>query len=188
MNDDHDFERATRALLDDGSDRIPAATIDAVLLAVRTTPQERDLRIPWRTTTMSAPMRLFAAIAIVLIVGVAAFNLLGSSPGLGGVASPSPTAAQSAPAPTPTPNASPTPYAINTATWTAYTSQRYGFSIGHPVDWPLSTGGIPLASATRDWSYPADANADPYSPAIETFVAANADIAASAWSVAVKPG
>ena len=110
MNDDHDFERATRAFLDDGSDRTPATTIDAVLLAVRTTPQERDLRIPWRTTTMSTPLRLFAAIAIVLIVGVAAFNLFGSSSGVGGVASPSPTAAPSAPAPTSTQSASPTPY------------------------------------------------------------------------------
>ena len=161
MNDDHDFERATRAFLDDGSDRTPATTIDAVLLAVRTTPQERDLRIPWRTTPMSTPMRLVAGIAIVLIVGVAAFNLFGSSPGVGGVASPSPSAAPSAAAPTPTPNASPTPYAINTATWTAYTSQHYGFSIGHPADWPV------LSTATRDWTYPEDATADPNGTARE---------------------
>ena len=182
MNDDHDFDRATRAFLDDGSDRTPATTIDAVLLAVRTTPQERDLRIPWRTTPMSTPMRLFAGIAIVLIVGVAAFNLFGSSPGVGGVASPSPSSAPSAPAPTPTPNASPTPYAINTATWAAYTSGRYGFTIGHPTDWSVET------TATRDWTYPADATADPTSPAVETFLSAAGDIGASAWSVAVKSG
>lgn len=182
MNDDHDFERATRAFLDDGSDRTPATTIDAVLFAIRTTPQERDLRIPWRTTTMSTPIRLFATLAIVLIVGVAAFNLFESSSGVGGVASPSPSAAPSAPASAPTPSASPTPYAINTATWTDYTSQRYGFSIGHPADWPVYN------TATRDWTYPADATADVTSPAIETFVASDSTIAASAWSVAVKSG
>lgn len=183
MNDEHDFEHATREFLDDGFDRTPPSTIDAVLLAVRTTPQERDLRIPWRTTPMSNPLRLVAAIAIVVIAGVAAFNLFGSSPGVGGVASPSPTAAQSAPAPTPSPSASSTPYPINTATWQTYTSRRYGFSIGFPADWVVHT------TATRDWTYPADATADPYSTAIETFVGpANEDIGASAWSVAVKPG
>ncbi len=131
---------------------------------------------------MSTPMRLVAAIAVVLLAGVAAFNLLGSSPGVGGAASPSPTVAPSTPAPTPTPALEPTPYAIDTATWTAYPSSRYGFSIGHPADWVVHT------TASRDWKFPADANADPYSPAVETFLAANGDVAASAWSVAVKPG
>jgi hypothetical protein len=180
MNDDLDFERATREFLDEGSDRTRATTIDAVLLAVRTTPQERDLRIPWRTTPMSNPMRLVAAIAIVLVAGVAAFNLFGSSPGVGGVASPSPTAAQSNPAPAPT--AAPSSDAIDTATWQTYTSRRYGFSIGRPADWSVHH------IATRDWTYPADANANGYNAAVETFVSPNEDIAASAWSVAVKPG
>ena len=111
MSDDHDFERATRAFLEEGSDRTPPATIDAVLLAVRTTPQERDLRIPWRTTPMSNLMRLVAAMAVTVVVGVVALNLFGASPDAGGVgaggspsASPVPT-----PTPTPTPTSTPTP-------------------------------------------------------------------------------
>lgn len=131
---------------------------------------------------MSTPMRLFAAVTIVLIVGVAGFNLFGSPSGTGGVASPSPTAAPSASAPTATPSSSPTPYAINAATWTAYTSQRYGFSIGHPADWFV------LNTATRDWTYPADATANANSPATENFSAPDNSIVASAWSVAVKSG
>jgi hypothetical protein len=103
MNDDHDFEHATREFLDDGSDRTPAATIDAVLLAVRTTPQERDLRIPWRTAPMSNPVRLVAAIAVIVVAGVAAFNLFGPSPDVGGVGAGGEPSASPSPAPTSTP-------------------------------------------------------------------------------------
>jgi hypothetical protein len=103
MNDDHDFEHATREFLDDGSDRTPAATIDAVLLAVRTTPQERDLRIPWRTAPMSNPIRLVAAIAVIVVAGVAAFNLFGPSPDIGGVGAGGEPSASPSPAPTSTP-------------------------------------------------------------------------------------
>ena len=156
MNDDQAFERAARALLDDGPDTTPSATIDAVLLAVRTTPQERDLRIPWRTAHMSNPMRLVAVIAIIVVGGVAAITLFGRSPGVGGVgggSSPSPTATPSTSAPSsPAPAASPqpSPFVIDLATWTSYTSTRYGFSISHPADWSVSP-------ATRAWRFPADA-------------------------------
>jgi hypothetical protein len=180
MNDDHAFERATREMLDDGSDRTPTAAIDAVLLAVRTTPQERDLRIPWRTAPMSNPMRLVAAIAVIVVAGVAAVFLLRPSPGgvggVGGVSSPSPTATPSPPAPTPSPQPSPTP---RTATWTTYVSDRYGFSVGHPADWSERP-------STHVWAFPTDAAWD--NTASESFIAPGATARASAWSVAVTPG
>jgi hypothetical protein len=181
MNDDgYAFERATRALLEDGSDRTPAATIDAVLLAVRTTPQERDLRIPWRTAPMPIPMRLVAAIAVIVVAGAAAFSLFKPSSGAGGLSTPSPTVTPSAPAPSPSPQ--PTPFAIDLTTWTSYTSTRYGFSISHPADWTVTP-------ATRAWVFPADATVyGPRNAGTENFVAANGDVAASAWSVAVPPG
>ncbi len=91
MNDDRAFERATREFLEDGSDRTSAATIDAVLLAVRTTPQERDLRIPWRTAPMS---NLTAACRPgrdgLLVVGIVALNLRPASGTVGGKAPPTP--------------------------------------------------------------------------------------------------
>jgi hypothetical protein len=183
MNDDRAFERAIQELLDDGSDRTPADTIDAVLLAVRTTPQERDLRIPWRTVAMSNPLRLVAAIALVAVAGVAAFNMFGPSRGVGGASSPPPTATPTATpsAPAPTASSQPSPYAFDASTWPIYTSKRYGFIIGHPADWTVTP-------ATSTWRFPADAMLHEGSSAMELFVSADGSIAASAWSVAVKPG
>jgi hypothetical protein len=100
MNDDPEFKRATRDLMELGSDRTPDTTIDAVLLAVRTTPQERDLRIPWRNAPMSNPMRLVAAIAIIVVVGVAALIGINLGRGNAGVGAPA--------APTPSPTPAPT--------------------------------------------------------------------------------
>jgi hypothetical protein len=178
-DDDRAFERAISELLDGGSDRTSSDTFDAVLLAVRTTPQERDLRIPWRTAAMSNPMRLVAALALVAVVGVGAFSLFGPSRGIGGASSPPPTAPPSAPAPTARPQ--PSPSAIDASTWPSYTSKRYGFSIGHPAGWTVTP-------STGAWRFPADATLHESSSATETFVSADGSIAASAWSVAVKPG
>lgn len=104
MNDNRSFERATHDWLEDGSDRTSAAMIDAVLLAVRTTPQERDLQIPWRTPTMPKSLRLAAMFAIVAVLGIGASALLrnGSSVGPGTTASPT-----TIPSPTTPPSATP---------------------------------------------------------------------------------
>ncbi len=96
MNDDRAFERATHDWMDGGSDRTPVATIDAVLLAVRTTPQERHPRIPWRTAPVFTPARLLLALAAVLVVAIpiaiGASLLGGPERGVGAPsASPSPT-------------------------------------------------------------------------------------------------
>lgn len=67
---DRTFERAVRDWLDDGSDRTPRHAIDAVLLAVKTTPQERDLRLPrlaWRPRTMFDRLAVAAVAAVVAI-------------------------------------------------------------------------------------------------------------------------
>ena len=114
MNGDRAFERATRDWLEDVIDRTPASTIQAVLLAVRTTPQERDLRIPWRTPRMSNPMRLAAAIAIVAVVAFAGLNLFGRG-GTGSTPTPSPT---TTPTPSPSPTLAPSPSATaDTTGW-----------------------------------------------------------------------
>jgi hypothetical protein len=177
-DDDRAFERAIRELMEDGSDRTPADTIEAVLLAVRTTPQERDLRIPWRTALMPNPMRLVAALAVIAIAGLAAFNLSRPAPGgVGGSSSPSPTVTRSAPASTPSPQPSPTPL---TATWTTtYTSNRYGFSIGHAADWSVSP-------AHHNWTSSTDSN--PGTGGTEEFGSPDGHVRVSAWSVAVQPG
>lgn len=114
MNHDRAFERATRDWLEAGSDRTPRATVDAVLLAVRTTPQERDLRIPWRTPTMPKNLRLVAMIAIVAVVGLGASALLRNGSSVG----PSPTSSPSV-VPSPTTIPSPTAPSVTPSTTVA---------------------------------------------------------------------
>jgi len=126
---------------------------------------------------MPNSMRLVAATAVVVVVGVVGFNLLPRSPGVGGVSSP-PTLPPCAAAPTP--SQSPAASPIDTTTWTPYTSTSYGFSICHPAAWTVRP-------ATGVWSFPADATLYEKSPA-ERFAAADSSIAVSAWSVAVAPG
>ena len=82
-----------RDWLDDGSDRTPPAAIDAVLLAVKTTRQERDLRIPRRFTKMPTYMRLAAGIAIVAVLGVGVVAYLNGGPNTAGPPTPAPTTA-----------------------------------------------------------------------------------------------
>ena len=96
------FERAVRDWLEDGSDRTPRPAIDAVLLAVKTTRQERDLRIPRRFTQMPTYMRLAAGIAIVAVLGVGALAYFSGGPNTGAPPTPAPTT-QATPAPTPSP-------------------------------------------------------------------------------------
>ena len=83
MNDNRGFERITAEWLDDGSDTTPRAVIDAVLLAVRSTPQERDLRLLWRTRSMTMYLRVAAVIATVTVAGLAALYALGYWPNIG---------------------------------------------------------------------------------------------------------
>lgn len=93
MSDKRDFDRAVDQWLDDGSDVTPPEVIDAVLLAVRSTPQERDFRASWRTTAMTSYLRVAAVIALAVIASTAAMLTFG--PGASGIgqtgATPSPT-------------------------------------------------------------------------------------------------
>jgi len=95
MTDQRGFERAVYDWLAEGSDTSPQAAVDAVLLAVTTTPQERDLRLPWRNPTMHAPTRLATGIAVIAIVGVAVFSFTGPAAPVGS----GPTATSQASAP-----------------------------------------------------------------------------------------
>jgi hypothetical protein len=174
MSDRH-FDKAVNDWLESGSDRTPPAAIDAVLLAVKTTPQERDLRIPRRFIEMTFPMRLAAAIAIVAVLGVGAFTFLVRNPnsGFGGTPTPSPTL-------TPTAAAAATLGPIDTSTWTTYISNRYGFSIGRPANWKVKQ------VSNHDWTVSADH--DWQTTASEGFAAADESVYATAWSVAVPAG
>lgn len=145
------FERAVRDWLDEGSDRTPRHAIDAVLLAVKTTPQQRVPWIPRRFTTMPTYLRLAAGIAIVAVLGVGAVTFIGPGPDVGGRPTPLPT---SSPPPTaaPAPSPVPTTYVPGALTQT-FTSDRHGFSLSYPEGWvaqeatePWTEGDPPVAS------------------------------------------
>lgn len=178
------FEHAVRDWLGDGSDRTPPAAIDAVLLAVRTTPQERDLRVPRRFTFMTTPMRLAAGFALVAILGLGALTFLNGIPGPGVDATPTPG---STTGPSPSTMPSPTAFVVNTSDWISYTSERYGFDIKRPPDWDE----VP---AERTWTFATDA-ADWTSPGQESFVGLAGDVLGpvdglrvSAWAATVEAG
>lgn len=183
MTDDRDFDRAMDDWLADGSDRTPQPAVGAVLLAIKTTPQERDLRISWRTPTMSMPMRMAAGIAIVAVLGLATLNFIGRGSGVGAGPTP-PTTTSPSPTPSPTASPSPSPNLVDTATWTTYVSARYGFSIAHPADWIEQP-------SDHAWTLAKGGSCCPPDTAFENFTLTttpNLGIVVSAWSVAVPPG
>jgi hypothetical protein len=75
MTDDREFWRATSDWLDVGSDRTPPPAIDAVLLAVRTTRQDRVLPLP--RLPFNVPVIARVALVAAALLGLAlAVNLI----------------------------------------------------------------------------------------------------------------
>jgi hypothetical protein len=144
MSDDRAFDRAVGDWLAQGSDRTPPAAVDGVLLAIRTTPQERHLRFPWRTPTVSLPFRLTAAAVVVVVVGFAGVRLVTPPTAPGATPTPTATASPTSTGPATTPS--------ETTELEAFTSTRYGYTVQHPASWGVS-------AATEDW--PAGTIADP---------------------------
>ena len=76
MTDDRSLERAARSWLEVGPTQAPARAVEAALLHIETTPQERDWHVPWRLPTMTTPARVATAAVIgVLAIGGAFFVL-----------------------------------------------------------------------------------------------------------------
>lgn len=96
MTTERDFDRIARAWLELMPDEVPARAIDAVLLAVETTPQVRSpwRWLPWRPTPMNRIPLALGAAAVVAVAGALVFSR--SGPGdVGSTPSPSPTIAAS---------------------------------------------------------------------------------------------
>jgi hypothetical protein len=110
MTDDRSFERAARTWLEIGPTRAPDHAVEAALLQVEQTPQERALRLPRRILDMNR-LSLAVALAAVVVVGSAAVLLASRSPSTGTIGvPPSPTppltvpSVASLPPPTPVPS------------------------------------------------------------------------------------
>lgn len=174
MSTNRDFDRIASGWLAEGPKELSDRVLDAALDEVHLTHQRRPVA-PWRTRTMSMPLRLAAAIAIVAIVGFGGLTYLGHyGAGPGG---PAPTCS-SAPAPSASPVPGATP--LDRATWATSVFPQFGFSICHPANWFVRTGDM-----APDPSHPAFAGLD---PSQAHFIAADESIFLSAWSVAVAPG
>jgi Tol biopolymer transport system component len=105
MSDEQRFERDARAWLELGPVDAPDRVVEAALLEIDQTSQERDFRVPWRTPTMNSPLRLAAA----ALVGVVALGLVYVNlPRQNDVGAPSAT--PTLPAPTSTPRSTPPDY------------------------------------------------------------------------------
>jgi hypothetical protein len=88
------------------------------------------------------------------------------------------TAPETVPTPTTVPEAAGSP--IDISTWTAYESDRYGFTIGHPSDWTVDP-------ADHDWTLAGDAD-DFLSTGHEAFRPPDGHVRVSAWLVPLDPG
>ena len=159
MTDDQAFERATSDWLEAGSDRTPPRVTDAVLLAIRSTPQERKLPIPWRTNDMPYPIRIAAVLAIVTVVGLAALNVIGNGPWIGGPSTPTPSMQPSV-----TPQrASFEP--LDTNGWVGFSSIRHGYEARRP-DTSVFNG----ADAPLTFEFLASRNGEPFLAGDQRFV------------------
>jgi hypothetical protein len=93
MTDDRSLERAARSFIESGPTQAPDHIVEAALLSIQSTSQERDFRIPWRIPVMTTPTRVAAAaVAGVLLVG-GALVLIGGlgRPSVGAPGTPTPS-------------------------------------------------------------------------------------------------
>ena len=101
MTDDRSLERAARSFIEVGPTLAPEAAVEAALLRIQSTSQERDW-FPWRIPRMTTPLRL-ALLVGAAVLAIAGFGLLTTGgPGPGPAPSPSPS-----PSPPASPGATP---------------------------------------------------------------------------------
>ena len=130
MTDDRSIERAARTWLETGPTEAPERAVEAALLLIDTTPQERDWQVPWRLPHMSSPVRALLGIAAVAVFLVGGVMLLRPAPFEGPG-----TGSSTSPSPSPAPSASPRFSLTGT-----FTSPRMGYSIGMADGWTSVAG------------------------------------------------
>jgi len=131
MTDDRSLERAARSFIEAGPTQAPDRAVEAALLRIQTTNQERDWHVPWRTPSMTPTTRLLAgiaAIAVILVGGLLLFrpgaNQQTGGPGPSGPGSGGPQGPSTAPSGAQLP-----------ALTETFTSPRHGFSVHYPAGW-----------------------------------------------------
>src|SRR6186713_2211924 len=138
MNEHTDIERVLERWFDDGPSRMPDRVAVVVAERIDRQRQRRPWRLPWRLRTMNLPIKIGAAVAAVLILAVAAWNLMpGPSTSVGGpTLSPSPPASA---APSPAASSSPSTAPSASAAFPAWFT---------PSELPTGAGILPAGTST----------------------------------------
>jgi hypothetical protein len=169
-----DIELVLDRYLAEGSETVADRALQQALDEIDRTPQRRGPLAPWRFPAMINPVRLATALAVAVIALAGAAYFLG--PGIGSRPQTPFVSPQLSPAPTPT------MVALGSVEpgWTTYASERYGFVIGHPVDW----SELP---STRAWTFDRDTDATaPVSGGAEHFTSPDGSVRVSAWDVPLE--
>jgi hypothetical protein len=149
MTEDRSLERAARSWIEAGPTEAPERAVDAALLLIQTTPQERDWHVPWRSRPMTQTTRLLAgsvAVAIALLGGVFVLRFT-ENHGIGG-----PSPSNLTPTASPAPTSSPPVDASLPILDRTFTSDRYGYTVAYPSGWTreLATASW-AAGAKNNW-------------------------------------
>ena len=143
MTDDRSLERAARSWLESGPTEAPDHAVEAALLRIQTTNQERDWHVPWWTRPMTQTTRLLAGAAAIAVVLLGGVLLLRPGGNTGPAAQPpsSPPSPSLAPTGSPPSGSAGAPLALTET----FTSSRYAYSVKYPSGWTA-------APATKAWS------------------------------------
>lgn len=139
---DRSFERAVHDWLEEGSDQTPPTAIHAVLFAIKTNPQQRDLLVPRRVRLMPASLRFAAAAVIVAAGGALALLALVPRVDVGPSPAPSPTLHPVAEATPSLSTSSAPPDRLDTGAWIPYVSPHNDYAARYPSDWRLQLASI----------------------------------------------
>lgn len=128
MNQRSDIDRVMEVWMADGPTAIPDRVVDVVAARIGDQRQRRAWPFPWRTN-VTAPIKLAAALAAVLIVAIAGFAVLGrpAGPNVGGNPTSAPSPSQGSPAPSM--SAAPSASAASAAYPAWFTGDREGAGI-----------------------------------------------------------
>ena len=174
MTEDLRFERSARDWLELGPVEAPAGVVQAALLEIDTTSQERDLRVPWRFQTMPTLARVLIAAAVVIgLVAGGTLFLQRSNQELVGAPSPSPTLASPAPSPSPAPSTADVgPHNLSMP----FVSSRYGYTVPIDPSWVTQQASV-------TWTGP-----DNSTPVIDELAIPGTEVAFNGASQSLAPG
>jgi hypothetical protein len=170
-----ELDRLASAWLADGPTELSDRALSAALDEIHRTRQRRRWAAPWRILNMRTPMRLAAAVAIVVVIGYGALNVLRPNGGIGALPSATPASTGQAPAAV----ASPTLVPLDTSSWFLYVSRFNWLGVQYPRGWTA-------IDADHAWSLDADA-AWP-NTAADRYVSPDGRVSLASWSVVVDPG